>query len=586
MEDKKLNKLIADVVFSNELFTGDLLLLEEKINNKFFLENYLTSADLDFSTENSYFILFKHNDGSSFIINKIKQESELIVEQFEQVKDPNTIKIHIIEVFDKVKDYYKSIDQDYSKDIRENIKDLFKNEIIREVIPLRNVKYLTVLNPNPKNNQVKISINNRIRSIEKFEDESGLVSFVYVAKIFDIVEHLFSDVGDSLFSRNVRFGLGNQNEVDTAIEKTLDEDPHMFFYYNNGISLYVPKYNQIDRGKYNTIVLDDLMKNPVSIINGAQTISAVAKVLYTSQDEILKNKIKDVEVLLRLFTFKEVSDSSVKTLDKITVSLNRQKPIKIEDIAYTADYVKYINNLNETEIDGIENQFKFTFVRRGDSVSNANLQYNLVDFARIKMAILGDPGKARSQGTATFLRITETNINEIKFVDESGIFCGQNNLSEEENDIKLFVEYFNKYNRPINFSFKLFEKLGNINEIYKELRETKITESTDSEGINTSDNTEKTLAIDSLQKFGKYFLLAVIVKVLNNYQDTYENWSYCQLNGEKLDIKRVIKEFDSFCENEKINQLDSNTFKKKDLFDKFVKKLKEDNFHLDNNETD
>src|SRR5699024_11486690 len=88
--------------------------------------------------------------------------------------------------------------------------------------------------------------------------------------------------------------------------------------------LYVKKKKKL---KVNTQAMEISLDpdEPVSVINGAQTITAVSKVL--------ENK-NDACVLLRVYTLAENEhNSSQNEIDDVTVALNQQKPINNEDIA-------------------------------------------------------------------------------------------------------------------------------------------------------------------------------------------------------------------------------------------------------------
>ena len=107
------------------------------------------------------------------------------------------------------------------------------------------------------------------------------------------------------------------------------------------------------------------------MINGAQTISTAAEFWYQDtgaadpqQDDILRqNAQKQAKVLLRIMCVSNGGEKCQEELDKISISLNRQKPIRSEDIAYTSPVILEINQLYYADkVDDIH----FRITKRGE----------------------------------------------------------------------------------------------------------------------------------------------------------------------------------------------------------------------------
>jgi len=116
----------------------------------------------------------------------------------------------------------------------------------------------------------------------------GQVSAVDVAK-------WYRDYGNQLFSRNIRHFLGIKSEVNSAIGRTITEDPEWFWYYNNGITIIVDHYaKQAFGGHDRSVGLFDC-KN-VTVVNGAQTAGTIGRMLSNEQSSaILLARIIAVE---------------------------------------------------------------------------------------------------------------------------------------------------------------------------------------------------------------------------------------------------------------------------------------------------
>lgn len=96
--------------------------------------------------------------------------------------------------------------------------------------------------------------------------------------------------GTRLFSKNIRNSLG-KTEVNEAIKSTALEQPEMFWFFNNGITLLVkdiePHRKNSSRGpERGTFKFHD-----ISVINGAQTVSSLGMLFDTIGDNLSKIKI-------------------------------------------------------------------------------------------------------------------------------------------------------------------------------------------------------------------------------------------------------------------------------------------------------
>ena len=119
------------------------------------------------------------------------------------------------------------------------------------------------------------------------------------------------------FESNIRKHLGGKGSINKGITKTLEEDPHKFFEWNNGITITVDNYSM----KNNQLSLGG-----AQIVNGAQTSKSIL-------DRKKKTNNLDAEVLVTIIKTKDE-----KHQRNITKYRNSQNAIKGKDYVSLEDY--------------------------------------------------------------------------------------------------------------------------------------------------------------------------------------------------------------------------------------------------------
>jgi hypothetical protein len=117
------------------------------------------------------------------------------------------------------------------------------------------------------------------------------------------------DVKNKLFVANVRAAL-TTGKINPGIQNTAKTQSGKFLYFNNGVTATCSKLTAIQ----STIKVEDLQ-----VVNGAQTVVALAKALRGTTNT-------EVRVLIRII---ETADASVT--DQITRYQNTQNPVKAAD---------------------------------------------------------------------------------------------------------------------------------------------------------------------------------------------------------------------------------------------------------------
>lgn len=259
---------------------------------------------------------------------------------------------------------------------------------------------------------------------------------------------------------------------------------------------------------------------------------------------------------------KQLSRSS--KVSKISIALNRQKPINDDDIAYVVRFIEVINNLkssankdqsDQSDITDIS-PFTFSIVRRGEGQNIRNNSYELMTFARIAKAYLATlPGPARSFSRASLLKIvSDEQTGDISFKDE-GIFKDKEiYLIEEPSE---YIGTFKKYYKPVNYAVQLKDAIDklNIDKVIKNHQNTKTLKNINNHLINFSKE-ERMLfnesLISSLDQFsfekpqeliflqdnlrstlnyGKYHLVAFMIHYLAGHKEfistnSFEEWNF------------------------------------------------------------
>ena len=350
------------------------------------------------------------------------------------------------------------------------IRHIIEVDSIAEKIKLniphkKRVKYIYAHNSD--NMKHYISIDSRLNSlILKSDEKKGLYTEgqVFVAKLYDLVK-LYNDVGDSLFEKNVRYSLEkDKNSVEEAIHETLLKEPENFWFYSNGITLLADKIDCCDSKMIQILASDE---NQFSIINGAQTITACADFFY--DPTINPQKIDDAKnayVLLRIIVVHKTENALLidkrNFENKISISLNRQKPIDSEDLAFNSDLVYKINDLD------IDSSVKFKICKKGEINLDKKDSYYLSNVARYIMASkLQKPGAALNAYKATVLRmkgesfvqgdvfpqLDDENIEE-SFIENYGLVKISDILYNSIKDYNLFTGLSNKAQYELRYLIK------------------------------------------------------------------------------------------------------------------------------------
>jgi len=152
-----------------------------------------------------------------------------------------------------------------------------------------------------------------LRILKCLEHDNALCCIVSAFDYADFVERNEHYV----FESNIRIHLGGKGSINKGITKTLEEYPHNFFEWNNGITITVDNYSM----KNNQLGLEG-----AQIVNGAQTSKSIL-------DRKKKTNNLDAEVLVTIIKTKDE-----KHQRNITKYRNSQNAIKGKDYVSLEDY--------------------------------------------------------------------------------------------------------------------------------------------------------------------------------------------------------------------------------------------------------
>lgn len=452
-----------------------------------------------------------------------------------------------------------------------------KKNIRKEMKPWKGtVNFLYILDNSYHEQDIKLTSVNRFEFIQmppmkchinwenKDRTEVSNRGYVTSVHLYQLVE-IYNRIGDKLFKRNVRYGLNEQLGVDRAIKETLRNSPGEFWFKNNGITILVERPDfKLDRVE--EVLLEHISEYGelhFSVINGAQTITASAQCLYEMEydlKELQKNgeaeeaakleerirKSKNAKVLLRIIHIShsaqtaESEADSTREVNEISVALNRQKPIKAEDIAFASPFVVKLAAFLERE--QINGKRYFRLVKRGEG-NIARRTVDLVDFARARKACAGYPGDARSKGTNFLLSTRNETGGEYSFQDKT-IFVPEWLEAEDEQEAGIFAKYYG----AVYFAVRVADFYGkNAKKII-------------------TDNPLKAAVLQN----GKWYFTTYMVQLFNGYRSDFSQFTDCfELIRDKLkDLMELFAELCGEAAQQSGNYpvLDSNTFKKDELY--------------------
>lgn len=479
----------------------------------------------------------------------------------------------------------------YSRTVLNNLKKSVKKEARNGNPALKNIRFTLLTNFILLQKNIKQDVRlTDLHSLDMFqepplnreinldtepEETCNIRGQVFTADLYQLVK-IYNLIGDTLFQNNVRFGIKEALGVDESIRQTLKKNPEYFWFKNNGVTILIQN-SRTSLQESKSIRLGRLEpdKSPdFSVINGAQTITTAARYFFelehknrnasnekerAGHEKELENAKKQARVLVRVIHIMSEEDVQAEgSPQSISIALNRQKPVRIEDIAFISPAV-----LKLTECLQRQTNPPFTLVRQGET-SGKGRGMGLAAFARARLACAGLPGAARNNSRN---KLFETRFDP-KSDDGDGdtVFVirelfPRNWLSiedEAEEDIILNRDY-----RAIWFAHQTAAAYK------KEIRN------------SVNDNQD----ISNVIKNGKWYFTAVITQILNGFR-TYSTGSnrylpdFSEFSGTVPDnLPQLMKSFAELAaavarQTASGREINSNLFNRNDLYNSIIEKIR------------
>lgn len=183
-------------------------------------------------------------------------------------------------------------------------------------------------------------------------------------------------VGDNLFNTNIRSAL-KKGTINKQIAATAEskEGAEKFFFYNNGVTATCTDYDLLE----NKVVAKNLQ-----IVNGAQTVSSIARVLKS-------NPNPNLYVMLRLIATNEKYGHKSEFANKLIRFQNTQNPVKDSDFFSNDDIQIWLStNLPKMSEKAAIRKFWYEHKRGVEPSNSKGKRLGIEDLGLLRYACLED----------------------------------------------------------------------------------------------------------------------------------------------------------------------------------------------------
>jgi AIPR protein len=136
-----------------------------------------------------------------------------------------------------------------------------------------------------------------------------------------------------LFAKNIREFIG-QSDVNDDIKNTLENEPALFWYLNNGVTILCENITRLDVSKGSQRKEGLFQIKGISIVNGAQTIGSIGQIYQKSSPE-QREQLEQVEFFVKFVSLDGCSGefelSSSEFGLKVTRATNTQNKVEVRD---------------------------------------------------------------------------------------------------------------------------------------------------------------------------------------------------------------------------------------------------------------
>ncbi len=147
------------------------------------------------------------------------------------------------------------------------------------------------------------------------------IGFIRLADLHQI----HAALGSRFFDHNIRYGLGESEAVNRAISRALrqvvidrSEDPSVFAFNHNGITLFAEKVEPLD---------GQCRLTAPRLLNGAQTVTTIASFREANKDNPKLAEGQTAFEAIRILC-KVITNADQKFVTRVTINNNRQNPVE------------------------------------------------------------------------------------------------------------------------------------------------------------------------------------------------------------------------------------------------------------------
>lgn len=216
--------------------------------------------------------------------------------------------------------------------------------------------------------------------LESYAQHDGLLRCFYgLALASDLKKvHLDNQDNPSLYAQNVRAFYGD-NAVNLKVKETLNQEPNLLFYLNNGVTAICRSINpvpQVSEDGSREFQIDD-----ISIVNGAQTIGTIA--------QSLPDGDASAHVFLKII---EVSNADEELTLKIARATNLQT--SVDNLDFLSTHPRHQQLAATLKESGVTYQFK----RSAEYGTNrlAPDKFTVQEAIEARICVSGDPKLLRN----------------------------------------------------------------------------------------------------------------------------------------------------------------------------------------------
>lgn len=163
-----------------------------------------------------------------------------------------------------------------------------------------------------------------------------------------------------LYGQNLRESLNKSSKTFESMFETIDKEPELFLFYNNGITILSSNVNAKKINNKETITVEEF-----SIINGAQTTSTLGAYLrnaeINNEEEKIEN-LKKVFVLTKIYEINNQLQNHENISENIKIFNNTQTPLSSRDMVSIR---KEQIALQDTLFNGVAPNI-FIYIKKGE----------------------------------------------------------------------------------------------------------------------------------------------------------------------------------------------------------------------------